>query len=162
VQIRPFNASDWTDLWAILEPVFRDGTTYALNRDISESAAQEFWTGSERETWLAIEDGVLVGSYLLRQNQEGGGSHVCNCGYVTSVAHRGRGIARRLCEHSQVRALEAGFLAMQFNFVVATNEGAIRLWNKLGFEEVGRLPHAFDHPELGLVDALVMFKWLKT
>ena len=158
--IRPFHPSDWPGLWSFLEPVFREGATYVLDRDIQEQQARQFWSGAGRDAWVLEDDGVLAGSYFLRQNHDGGGSHVCNCGYVTSPSHRGKGIATSLCEHSQRRAVETGFQAMQFNFVVATNEGAIRLWTRLGFEEVGRLPSAFDHPEHGLVDALVMYKWL--
>ena len=86
---------------------------------------------------------------------------MCNCGYITAPAARGRGVARAMCEHSQRVARELGYTAMQFNFVVTSNEGAIALWQKLGFETVGRLPKAFRHPKLGLVDALVMFKSLE-
>lgn len=79
---------------------------------------------------------------------------------VSSLA-RGKGLATTMCEHSQKVAVELGYKAMQFNFVASSNEGAVRLWGKLGFDTVGRLPNAFDHPNLGYVDALVMFKWLE-
>ncbi|MDA0378532.1 MAG: GNAT family N-acetyltransferase, partial [Bacteroidetes bacterium] len=125
-----------------------------------EEAARAFWTGPGRETWVVLVHGRVAGTYFLRANQTGGGAHVCNCGYATGAGHRGQGIASLMCEHSQERAVEAGYRAMQFNFVVSTNEGAIRLWKRHGFEEVGRLPLAFEHPEKGLVDALVMYKWL--
>ena len=111
------------------------GTTYAnaigrLNRG---GARQKIWMEAPRETWVAVDGGVIVGTYYIKANQAGGGAHVCNCGYMVASDAQGRGIARAMCEHSQVRAVELGFLAMQFNFVLATNVGAIGLWTKLGF-----------------------------
>jgi ribosomal protein S18 acetylase RimI-like enzyme len=114
--------------------------------------------GPDRETFVALEDGLIRGTYFLRPNQQGGGAHVANCGYVTATEATGRGVARRMCEHSMQRARERGFRAIQFNFVVATNERAIHLWHGLGFETVGRLPQAFLHPTYGYTDALVMFR----
>ncbi len=119
-----------------------------------------YWTGPDRETFVAEVEGRLLGTYYLRANQQGGGAHVANCGYVTARDATGRGVARRMCEHSVQHARERGFKAMQFNLVVSTNERAIRLWERLGFETVGRLPGAFLHPRFGYVDALVMFRTL--
>jgi hypothetical protein len=113
-----------------------------------------------RKTWVIEEAGQLLGTYYLKTNQGGPGQHVCNCGYMVAAEARGRGLATALCEHSQEQALALGYKAMQFNFVAATNTGAVRLWKKLGFAEVGRLPGAFNHPQQGYVDALVMYKWL--
>jgi ribosomal protein S18 acetylase RimI-like enzyme len=101
-----------------------------------------------------------VGTYYLRANQAGGGDHVCNCGYVTSNASRRRGVARLMCQHSLAEASRIGFRAMQFNCVVSTNEGAVKLWKSLGFDIVGTLPGAFRHPTTGAVDAYVMFRTL--
>ena len=106
------------------------------------------------------DDGAILGTYYLKPNHEGGGAHVCNCGYMVAEQARGRGVASQLCEHSQAEARRRGFRAMQFNFVVSTNERAVRLWQSLGFQVVGRLPGAFRHPALGFVDALVMFRGL--
>ena len=80
---------------------------------------------------------------------------------MVSSEARGKGLATTMCEHSQKVAVELGYKAIQFNFVASTNEGAVRLWTKLGFEVVGRLPKAFNHPSKGYVDAIVMFKWLE-
>jgi ribosomal protein S18 acetylase RimI-like enzyme len=131
---------------------------------MSEDAALAYWLGSDpgsdKETFVAEENGVILGTYYIRPNQAGGGRHVCNCGYMTAVAATGKGIARRMCLHSLGYARERGYLAMQFNFVVSTNVRAVRLWEHLGFAIVGRLPRAFNHPAHGLVDALVMFQGL--
>ena len=159
--IRPAMPDDAAAIWAILEPVIRAGETYALPRDMSEEAALAYWLGADRETFVAVESERVLGTYYLRANQAGGGDHVANCGYVTSQAAQGRGIARRMAEDSLERARSRGFRAMQFNFVVSTNERAIGLWTALGFATVGRLPRAFRHPTQGEVDALVMFRTLK-
>ncbi len=102
----------------------------------------------------------MLGTYYIRANQLGGGSHIANCGYMTAAAATGRGIARQMCQHSLEHARQKGYKGMQFNFVVSTNERAIRLWQSLGFEVLARLPLAFHHPRHGFVDALIMFKAL--
>lgn len=109
---------------------------------------------------MADAKSEIVGTYFLTPNQAGGGSHVCNCGFATSLSHRRKGIAKLLVEHSMKEAVQAGFLDMQFNFVVSTNEVALRIWHRCGFETVGRLPRAFKHPSKGFVDAIVMYKHL--
>ena len=156
--IRPATGTDRDAIWTILEPVIRAGETYTLPRDMGREEALDYWFASEKETFVWEEDGVVLGTYFLKANQQGGGSHVANCGYVTSVEAQGRGIARAMCMHSLERAKQRGFRAMQFNFVVSTNERPVKLWLSLGFETVGRLPRAFAHPEIGLVDALVMYR----
>jgi ribosomal protein S18 acetylase RimI-like enzyme len=140
--------------------VIRAGETYTLDRNLSKADALIYWLGVDRETFVAEENGTIVGTYYIRQNQGGGGGHVCNCGYMTDHAALGRGVAREMHQHSVEIASERGFRAMQFNFVVSTNERAVRLWKSLGFDEVGRLPGAFLHPTTGYVDALVMFRIL--
>jgi len=150
--------SDRDAIWAILEPMIRRGDTYNLPRDMNREPALEFWFAPGNETFVWQENGSILGTYFLRANQRGGGSHVANCGYVTPAGSEGRGIARAMCLHSLQRAAEKGFRAMQFNFVVSTNERAVKLWSNLGFAIVGRLPGAFHHPERGFVDALVMFR----
>ncbi|MBD9449081.1 MULTISPECIES: GNAT family N-acetyltransferase [Rhizobium] len=159
--IRPATAEDRSSIWTIIEPTIRAGETYTLDRDMSQTDALTYWLGPDKETFVAEdESGEILGTYYLRANQAGGGAHVCNCGYMTAAAAAGKGVARQMHEHSLVRARERGFRAMQFNFVVSANERAVRLWETLGFETVGRLPGAFEHPTKGYVDALVMFRTL--
>jgi len=158
--IRPATTADRAAIWRILEPAVRAGETYALPRDMSEVDAIAYWMGPGHEVFLAEQEGRVVGTYFLCANERGGGAHVANCGYTTDPAMRGRGIARAMAEHSLEAARRRGFLAMQYNFVVSTNEDAVHLWHSLGFETVGRLPGAFRHPRLGPVDALVMFRRL--
>jgi L-amino acid N-acyltransferase YncA len=158
--IRPATPDDSAAIWAILEPVIRAGETYTLNRDMPEAEALAYWMGADKDVFVAEADGVVLGTYYLRANQAGGGAHVCNCGYMTGAAATGRGVARAMALHSFEQAKARGFRAMQYNFVVASNTRAVGLWQSLGFAIVGRLPGAFDHPALGLVDALVMFRTL--
>lgn len=158
--IRPARAHDAAAIWAIIEPVIRAGETYTLDRDMSEADALGYWFAADKETFVAEEGGAVLGTYYLRANQAGGGNHVCNAGYMTGAAATGRGVARRMCLHSIDHAKARGFRAMQFNFVVSTNVRAVGLWQSLGFEIVGRLPGAFDHPAEGFVDALVMLRAL--
>ncbi|URD40179.1 GNAT family N-acetyltransferase [Methylobacterium tardum] len=158
--MRPARASDHAAIARIILPTIRAGETYALDRDLSEADALAYWTGADRETFVAEADGAVLGTYYLRANQAGGGAHVANCGFMTDAAATGRGVARAMGAHALDRARAQGFAAMQFNFVVTTNIRAVRLWESLGFAIVGRLPGAFAHPSLGFVDALVMFRTL--
>ena len=160
LHIRPATPADADAVWAIIGPTIRAGETYALPCDMTEAAALAYWLGEDRETFVAEAGGEILGTYYIRANQAGGGAHVCNCGYMTAAAAAGRGVARAMCAHSLDHARGAGFRAMQFNFVISTNERAVRLWQALGFDIVGRLPGAFDHPTAGEVDALVLYQRL--
>ncbi len=160
ISIRQAVQDDRNAIWSIIGPVIRAGETYTYDRDWSREDALAYWCGADKHTFVAEADGIVLGTYYLRTNQHGGGRHVCNCGYMTAEAARGKGLAGEMCRHSMKIASELGYKAMQFNFVVSTNTGAVRLWQKLGFEIVGTLPKAFDHPEQGLVDAHVMYQWL--
>lgn len=160
ISIRQAKPEDDADIWSILEPMIRAGETYALPRSLSREEGLAYWHGTCNTVFVAEEDGVVLGTYILRANQQGGGSHVSNCGYVTAPSAMGRGVASAMCRDSIVRAAAAGFRAMQFNFVVSTNERAVNLWKRHGFEIVGTLPKVFFHPTLGYVDAFVMFRSL--
>jgi ribosomal protein S18 acetylase RimI-like enzyme len=158
--IRPAGDSDANAIWAILEPTIRAGETYTLPRDMERDQALAYWFSPGHAVFVVEQDGEVVGSYYLRANQQGGGAHICNCGYMTATRAGGRGVATAMCEHSLEFARSQGFRAMQFNFVVSSNVAAIHLWEKVGFTIVGRLPEAFSHPVLGYVDALVMYRAL--
>ncbi|MGY1490129.1 N-acetyltransferase family protein [Methylobacillus pratensis] len=160
MNIRLATNEDRPAIWKILEPVIRAGETYALDPKMGRGDALDYWLAPEKTTFVAEEDGQILGTYYLRTNQPGGGSHVCNCGYMTSIHATGKGIARAMCQHSIEFAKAQGYLAMQFNFVVSSNHRAVKLWQSFGFKIVGRIPKAFQHPVEGFVDALVMFKTL--
>ncbi len=160
MDIRPAADSDCDAVLAIVAPVLAAGETYAIARDLDRAGVDTYWFGPTHEVFVAEADGKVLGTYYLMANQQGGGAHVANCGYITASAARGKGVARAMCEHSLARARERGFRAMQFNHVVSTNTGAVALWQKLGFAIVGTLPEAFNHPEHGFVDSYVMFRTL--
>ena len=160
VTIRPAGVADAAALAAILLPAFRAGDTYTVDPGISAASAVDYWCATGKSVFLAEQGGQALGTYYLRANQDGGGAHVCNCGYVTAPAAQGRGIARAMLAHSLDMARNRGFRAMQYNFVVSTNTRAIETWTRAGFDIVGRLPGAFRHPTKGYVDALVMFRAL--
>jgi ribosomal protein S18 acetylase RimI-like enzyme len=158
--IRSPTSADTDVIWSILEPTIRAGETVPLPRDMSRDEALAYWFSPGHEVFVAENEGEILGTYYLRANQTGSGSHVANCGYMTASHATGRGVARAMCQHSLARATERGFRAMQFNFVITSNERAVRLWQSSGFEIVGRLPAVFDHPTLGFVDVFVMFRHL--
>ena len=158
--IRPATPGDAAAIAAIILPTIRAGTTYTLDRDMTEADALAYWMGADKQTFVAERSGTVLGTYYIRPNQAGGGRHVCNCGYMTDATATGRGIASGMCEHSLAHARSSGYRAMQFNFVVSTNERAVCLWQRLGFAIVGRLTEAFRHPEFGYVDAFVMYRTL--
>jgi ribosomal protein S18 acetylase RimI-like enzyme len=159
--IRLYKNNDWPAVWRILEPVFRAGETYAFSRNITKDEAQKAWVSVPKATYVAVDqDDTILGTYYIKPNQPGSGSHICNCGYIVAENARGQGIAAKMCEHSQQEAIAQGFQAMQYNLVVSTNEGAVHLWKKLGFDIIGTIPEAFHHPSHGYVDAFVMYKRL--
>jgi L-amino acid N-acyltransferase YncA len=161
--IRSFDEHDWPAVWRIIEPVFRAGETYPFPPNITEKEARRFWIEAPAATYVAVdENDNVLGTYYIKPNQPGLGSHVCNCGYIVAEHARRRGIASAMCEQSQHEARAQGFRAMQFNLVVSTNEASVHLWNKHGFKMIGTLPKAFRHARLGFVDAFVMYKQFDT
>ena len=151
---------DADSIWPILEPTIRAGETYTLPMDMPRSDAIAYWFAAQHEVFVAEENKQILGTYFIQPNHMGGGAHVANCGYITAPWAEGRGVARVMCTHSLEHARARGFRAMQFNFVVSTNQRAVALWQSFGFEIVGRLPGAFRHPKQGFVDALVMYRSL--
>jgi L-amino acid N-acyltransferase YncA len=160
VDIRKANLTDFESIWEIFHQVVQAGDTYTFAPDTSKQEAQEYWMSSEAEAYVALDDEVVLGTYILKPNQFSLGNHVANAAFMVSPNAHGQGIGRAMAEHSLEEAKRVGFSAMQFNFVVETNTGAIALWKNLGFEIVGTLPKVFRHSEVGLVDAYVMHRFL--
>ena len=155
--IRSVTGTDAEGLWSMLEPVFRAGDTYAIDPDISRDDALAYWTA---EHAYMAENSSPLGTYYIRPNQPGGGDHICNCGYIVAPGSRGQGLAAAMCLASQDQARALGFTAMQFNFVLDSNQGALRLWHRLGFQTIGTIPDAFRHPTAGTVAAHILYKVL--
>lgn len=160
MQIVKMTELDFEAFWPVFRDIVKAEETYAFEPDMAYDDARTLWLDMPTATYVAKSEDVILGSYYIKPNAGGPGSHVCNCGYMVGPAARGKGVARTMCLHSQDVARELGFTAMQFNSVVSTNEIAVDLWKKLGFDVVGTLPSAFKHKQLGFVDSLVMFKRL--
>jgi L-amino acid N-acyltransferase YncA len=160
LRIRSAADSDRDAIWNVFHEVVTVGDTYALDPGMSREEALAYWFGAGTPTYIAENDRRVVGTYILRANQAGPGSHVANAAYMVARDARGLGAGRKMAEHSLSEARRLGFRAMQFNFVVATNTSAIHLWQELGFKIVGTLPGAFRHPKAGYVDVYVMFRSL--
>ena len=171
LKIRLAQDSDHDAIWEIFHQVVAPGDTYAIDPQISRDDALAYWFRADTHTYVAELDRLnrsslrpespIVGTYILRPNQSGDGAHVANAAFMVGQRARGEGIGRAMAEHCLNEARRLGFRAMQFNFVVSTNESAIRLWKDLDFEIVGTLPAAFRHPKKGHVDAYVMFRSLE-
>jgi len=160
LNIRRAEPCDQDVIWKIFHEVVSAGNTYAFATDLSRDEALSQWMKKPHRCYVAEEEGTVVGTYYIKLNQPKLGAHVCNVGYMVATHARGAGIGHALCKHSVNEARQLGYKAMQYNLVVSTNEGAITLWKKMGFEIVGTLPRAFNHGQMGLVDAYVMYQWL--
>ncbi len=160
LNIRSATEADNEAIWEIFHEVIAAGDTYAFDPQMSREDALAYWFSENMQTYVAEKDKKIVGTYILRPNQGGAGSHVANAAFMVVPNAHGQGIGRAMGEHCLSDACRLGFRAIQFNFVVSTNESAIRLWKQLGFEIVGTLPKAFRHPQKGYVDVYVMFRSL--
>ncbi len=174
LEIRRATQDDWPGIWPIIKTVIAAGDTYTIASDASEEEMRAMWYSPEKYTYVAIWSGPsdeeagamtvasqsIVGTFFLKANQSGPGAHVGNAGYMVSPDARGKGIGRQMGEWSLDEARRLGFTAMQFNFVVKSNKYAVKLWQDIGFEIIGEIPDAFDHRELGLVNAYIMYRKL--
>jgi GNAT superfamily N-acetyltransferase len=156
--IREITIEEFPLIWPIVEQVIREGETYPWPRDMSEADARAMWADPKWRVFAAMEGGACVGTYFIRPNHAGPAAHIANAGYAVALEHRGRGLAKQMCLHSLKRALECGYRAMQFNMVVAANPAARAAWTACGFQIIGTLPEAFNHPRLGFVDAHIMYR----
>ena len=160
MHIRKASKSDFEFIHPLLIEVFSKGDSYVFSNDIPKTEIYNIWMKNTQRVYVAVVDEKIQGTYYIKPNQPGRGAHVCNAGYIVSSEARGKGIGKLMCLHSIIESKKLGYSAMQYNLVVSTNVGAIKVWRDCGFEIVGTLPNAFNHKELGYVDAFVMFKKL--
>lgn len=160
LEIRKAIETDKDAVWEIIKAVIATSDTYIFAPDSPKEKMIGFWFGADKETYVAVLDNQILGSFFLKPNQPDLGSHICNAGYMVSPKAKGKGIGRKMAEFSLPEAKRLGFKAMQFNFVVKSNEVAVKLWLSLGFEIIGEIPEAFQHKDLGLVNALIMYQKL--
>ena len=160
IKIRSATTKDHDAIWKIFHEIVSAGDTYALDPKMSREEALAYWFRADTRTYVAEKNGRIVGTYILKPNQLGSGSHVANAAFMVASDAQGTGVGRTMAVHCLHEARQSGFRAMQFNYVISTNTPAIRLWQELGFEIVGTLPGAFRHPEKGFVDVYVMYRAL--
>ncbi|HVE57909.1 MAG TPA: N-acetyltransferase [Pyrinomonadaceae bacterium] len=177
LEIRKATEADKPEIWKIIKSVISGGDTYPFAPDSGEEEMLAFWFGAGKWTYVAVwseppalagglndeSDGLngkIVGTFFLKANQPGLGSHIANAGYMVASEAKGKRVGRRMAEFSLEEARRLGFRAMQFNFVVKSNEIAVRLWQDIGFEIIGEIPEAFQHKEHGLTNALIMYRKL--
>ncbi len=160
INIRKAEPADFDTIWPLFHAIVSAGTTYPYEPTTTKKQGYHFWMEAPLATYLLENNGKTVGTYYIKPNQPGLGAHICNCGYMVAHSARKQGLATTLCKHSQQIAVKNGFMAMQFNLVVSTNMAAVYLWQKLGFSIIGTVPQAFNHKDLGLVDAHILHKQL--
>ena len=160
MKITKITENDFRLFWPVFKSIIEAEETYAFDPHMSYNEAYDLWCLSPQACYVAKENSEVIGTYYLKPNSAGPSAHICNCGYMVSPESRGKGVAKALCQHSQKVAVELGYLAMQFNSVVSTNETAVKLWKKLGYEIVGVIPKAYKHRRFGFVDCFVMYKQL--
>ncbi|MDO1448009.1 GNAT family N-acetyltransferase [Rhodocytophaga aerolata] len=158
--IRQALETDKEAIWEIIRQVIRNGDTYVFSPDTPKDEMLQYWFSNGTYTFVAELENKIAGTFIFKANQPGLGSHVANAAFMVNPAMQGKGIGSALGEAALREAKQAGFLAMQFNIVVSTNTVAKRLWDKLGFTTIGRLPKVFNHAEYGLTDAFVMHRFL--
>jgi len=156
--IREASANDIDAIWEIFENVVKGGDTYAFAPDTTKEEFLNIWFAPVMKTYVAEDDGRIIGSYFIKPNQPGLGAHIANCGYMVHTDVRGKGTGRQMCEHSLIVAKQLGYKGMQYNIVVSTNIKAVELWKKVGFRIIGTIPGGFKHLQLGYVDAYIMFR----
>jgi len=160
VKIRKAKAGDEESIWKIIQSVIRSGDTYTFDPDSSRNQMLDYWLGSDKHAFVAEDDGKIVGTFIIKSNQPGLGSHVANASYMTSPQSFGKGIGKTMGEQSLKIAKELGYKAMQFNIVVKSNERAVKLWQKLGFQIMAEIPDSFNHSQLGLINTYIMWREL--
>lgn len=160
LEIRKAVAEDKAPVWEIIKSVIASGDTYIFYPDTPREKMLAYWFAADKHTFVALWESKIVGTFFLKDNQPDLGSHVANAGYMVAPAAKGKRVGRTMAEFSLAEARRLGYQAMQFNFVVKSNEVAVRLWLSLGFEIIGEIPEAFQHAQNGLTDALIMYRKL--
>lgn len=159
--IRKATDRDWPDIYPFYSAIMAEGRTYAFPVDQSLAEAEPWWMEQPPgETVVALIDDVIVGSAKMGPNRPGRGSHVATASFLVDPAYQGRGVGRALGRYVVDWCRAAGYRGIQFNAVVEANTAAVHLWRSLGFEIIGTVPEAFDHPDHGLVGLHIMYHHL--
>ncbi len=160
IVIRRAVLTDQEQIWKIIQLVIAKGDTYAFDPGSSKEKMLAYWCGEDRYTYVAVDKKLVVGTFLIKNNQPDLGSHIANAAYMVSPEQAGRGIGKLMGEYSLAEAKKLGYRAMQFNLVIKSNKAAVQLWTKLGFDIIGEIPEAFNHAMYGLTNAYIFYKKL--
>ena len=160
LEIRKAKPEDNDQIWDIIKEVISKGDTYAFDPNSSKETMLDYWCGQDKHTYVATDNGKVLGTFVIRDNQPGLGSHIANAGYMVSEKAFGKGIGKTMGEFSLEEAKQLGYKAMQFNIVIKSNVRAVQLWQKLGFHIIGEIPDAFNHKENGMTNAYIMYRKL--
>jgi L-amino acid N-acyltransferase YncA len=146
--VRDYDDADWPLVWPVIEEVVRAGDTFPFPTDLTEVEARSIWleNGPGGRVTVAVDGDQVLGTAKMGRNRPGPGAHVATASYMVTAEARGRGVGRALVVDSLDWARESGYAAMQFNAVVATNAGAVKLYESLGFTVVGTVPRAHELP----------------
>ena len=161
IHIRKAEEKDYTEIWEIIKPVIEKGDTYTFYPTSTKEQMLAYWCGSDKHCYVALVENKVMGTFIMKDNQPGLGSHVANASYMVSPQSSGKGIGRTMGEFSLQEAKKLGYRAMQFNMVVKTNNTAVELWKKIGFKIIGEIPEAFNHNKFGYTNAYIMYKNLE-
>ncbi len=160
IQIRKAEPSDFDKIWEIIKEVISTGDTYLFDPSSSKEKMLAYWCSADKHSYVAIHDDEIAGTFIMKDNQPDLGSHIANASYMTAVSASGKGVGKAMGEFSLREAKRLGYSAMQFNIVVKSNERAVKLWQKLGFDIIGEIPDAFNHKQNGLTNAYIMYRKL--
>ncbi len=160
MQIREATEKDIEPVWEIFKEVIKTGDTYVFSPKTPKTKLKKNWFADYMRTFVSEEGNKVLGTYIIKPNQIDLGNHIANCSYMVNPNEQGKGIGKKLCEHSINIARASGYYGIQFNMVVSSNKVAVKLWEKFGFKIIGITPKGFRHSELGLVDTYIMFKEL--
>ena len=160
MEIELATEKDFEEIWRIFSDVISAGDTYVNGASTRKEDGYKKWMNKDAKTFVAKKSGKIIGTYLIKPNQVDRGSHIANASYIVDKNNRGIGVGKALALHSIATAKELGYKAMQFNFVVSSNQSAVNLWKSVGFEIIGTAPCAFNHQDLGYIDTYIMFKKL--
>ena len=160
LDVKKITEDDFDEVWTLIKKIITKGDTYVFSPETKKNQMLSYWCSKSNHTYIVQNDGKLVGTFLIKDNQPGLGSHIANAAFMTEPDETGKGVGRLMSEFALKEAKNLGYSAMQFNFVVKSNSRAIRLWKKLGFLVIGEVPEAFNHATEGLTNALIMYRKL--
>ena len=160
IEIRKATPEDSNQIWGIITEVISKGDTYTFDPITPKEVMLDYWYGKDKHTYVATANGIVVGTFILKDNQPGLGSHIANGSYMVAEKASGKGIGKAMGEFSLAEAKRIGYKAIQFNIVIKSNTRAVHLWQKLGFEIIGEIPDTYRHKVNGLTNAYIMYRRL--